>query len=214
MRATGASPPRSVGGMSKERLKSPRARMFVALDLPDAVRAAIAAWGREELADPALRPVPAENLHVTLAFLGWRPEKDAERVAAVLEECAAPAPLLELGDPVAKPNLRRARLFALPALSPGAEQIEARLSGLLEAERLYEPEKRPFWPHVTVARVRSAGRGLRRPMAVERPPGPVPAGLSEPFYGVRLTLYRSVLQPQGAVYGPLAQVELPGAGRQ
>ena len=189
--------------MSKERLKSPRARMFVALDLPERVRAAIAAWGRGELADPALRPVPAESLHVTLAFLGWRPEKDAERVAAVLGECVAPAPLVELGDPVAKPNLRRARVFALPALSPGAEQVQARLSELLEAERLYEPEKRPFWPHVTVARVRPEGRGSRRPMAVERPPGALPRDLSEPFYGVRLTLYRSVLQPQGAVVQPL-----------
>lgn len=200
--------------MSKERLKSPRARMFVALDLPERVRAAIAAWGRRELADPALRPVPAESLHVTLAFLGWRPEKDAERVAAAMGECVAPAPLVELGDPVAKPNLRRARVFALPALSPGAEQVQARLSELLEVERLYKPEKRPFWPHVTVARVRSEGRGSRRPMAVEQPPSGLPRGLSETFYGVRLTLYRSVLQPQGAVYSPLAQVELPGAGRQ
>ena len=200
--------------MSKERLKSPRARMFVALDLPDRVRAALAAWGEAELTDPALRRVPEQNLHVTLAFLGWRPEKDAERVAALIAECAAPAPLLELGDPVAKPSLRRARLFALPAASPGAEQIESRLSPLLEAERLYEREKRPFWPHLTVARVRSAGRGSRRPLAVERPPGALSPGLSEPFYGVRLTLYRSVLQPQGAVYSPLAQVELPGAGQQ
>ncbi len=200
--------------MTKERLKSPRARMFVALDLPEPVRQAIAAWGRGELVDPALRPLPPEKLHVTLAFLGWRPEKDAATVAAVLADCVAPAPLLELGDPVAKPNLKRARVFALPALSPGSEQIEAALSERLESERLYKPEKRPFWPHVTVARVRPEGRGSRRPMAVERPPGKLPASLSEAFYGVRLTLYRSVLQPQGAVYSPLAQVELPGAGRQ
>ncbi len=200
--------------MSKERLKSPRARMFVAVDLPAEVRAAIAAWGRRELADPALRPVREESLHVTLAFLGWQQEKDIGRVAAALEKCVAPAPLVELLDPVAKPNLRRARLFALPALSPGCEQIQARVSELLEAERLYKPEKRPFWPHVTVARVRPEGRGARRPMRVQRPPKALPPSLSEGFYGVRLTLYRSVLQPQGALYSPLAQVELPGAGRQ
>jgi RNA 2',3'-cyclic 3'-phosphodiesterase len=200
--------------MTKERLKSPRMRMFVALDLPERVRDALAAWGRAELADPALRPVRPESLHVTLAFLGWRAERDAGRVAAVIEECAAPAPLIELGEPVARPNPKRARLFALPALSPGAEQIQARLSELLEAERLYQPEKRPFWPHVTVARVRPEGRGTRRPMRVERPPKGLPRSLSEAFYGVRLTLYRSVLQPQGALYSPLAQVELPGAGWQ
>jgi RNA 2',3'-cyclic 3'-phosphodiesterase len=200
--------------MAKERLRSPRARLFVALDLPRGVREGLQAWGREALRDPALRPVGSESLHITLAFLGYRPERDAERIAAILEDCVAPAPLVELLDPVAKPTLRRARLFALPASSPGTEQIQARLSELLVAERLYEAEKRAFWPHVTVARVRPDGRGSRRPMAVEEPPTELPESLSEAFYGVRLTLYRSVLQPQGARYVPLAQVELPGAGRQ
>ena len=45
---------------------------------------------------------------------------------------------------------------------------------------------------------------------VERPPGGLPESLSEPFLGVRLTLYRSELQPTSARYVPLAQVELPG----
>ena len=70
-----AQGPRSVGGVAKERLKSPRARLFVALDLPDRVRNGIAAWGREQLGDPALRPVAEESLHITLAFLGYLPEK-------------------------------------------------------------------------------------------------------------------------------------------
>lgn len=200
--------------MSKERLKSPRARLFVALDLPDAVRRGLRAWGTEALADPALRPVPVENLHITLAFLGYRPEKEIERVAAAVEESVAPAPLVELLDPVARPARGKPRLFALPALSPGVEQIQARLSELLVAERLYEPEKRLFWPHLTVARVRPEGRGSRRPTRVERAPEPLPAALSEPFYGIRIVLYRSELQPQGARYVPLAQVELPGAGQQ
>jgi RNA 2',3'-cyclic 3'-phosphodiesterase len=200
--------------MAKERAKSPRARMFVALDLPGPVREGIAAWGAEALADPALRPVVAESLHVTLAFLGYTPEKEVERIAAAMGEAAGPAPLVGLLDPVARPTPRKARLFALPVVSPGCETIQARLSELLAAARLGKPEKRPFWPHVTVARVRAEGRGSRRPMRVERPPKELPADLSEVFLGVRMTLYRSVLQPQGARYVPLAQVELPGAGRQ
>ncbi len=188
--------------------------MFVALDLPDVVREGIAGWGEEALADPALRPVGAESLHVTLVFLGLRPEKEVERIAAAIEEAAGPAPLAELLGPVAKPTARRARLFALPLVSPGAEQMQGRLGELLFAAGLHEPEKRDFWPHVTVARVRSEGRGSRRPATVEQPPKELPPGLSEAFYGVRMTLYRSVLQPQGSHYVPLAQVELPGAGRQ
>ena len=187
--------------------------MFVALDLPEGIRGELGEWGEEALADPALRPVRPEFLHVTLAFLGYRPEKDVARVAAAVEECAGAAPLVELGDPVARPP-RRPRVFALPALSPGTEAIQARLSELLVAERLYEPEKRAFWPHVTVARVRPEGRGSRRPMRIENPPEELPPGPSRAFYGVRLTLYRSELQLEGARYVPMAQVELPGAGRQ
>jgi 2'-5' RNA ligase len=199
--------------MVKERLKSPRVRLFVALDLPDGVRDGLARWGRVALADPALRPVRPESLHITLAFLGLRPLKDVKRVAAAVEECAGPAPLVELGDVVAKPP-RRPGFFALPVISPGTEAMQARLSELLVAERFQKLEKRPYWPHLTLARVRSEGRGSRRPARVERWPKDLPPGLSEAFYGIRLTLYRSELQPQGARYAPLAQVELPGAGQQ
>jgi 2'-5' RNA ligase len=200
--------------VSNEQPKSPRVRLFVALDLPDAIRSGIEAWGRRELIDQALRPIPAESLHITLAFLGQRPQEDAERVAQVLEGFAAPAPLIELSDPVARPGRGRARLFALPVLSPGAELIQSQLSEALASNGLFKAEKRPFWPHVTVARVRSAGRGSKRPMWVERPPGSLPTELSDAFYGVRIALYRSELQPSGARYVPLAQVKLPGAGQQ
>jgi RNA 2',3'-cyclic 3'-phosphodiesterase len=209
-----APAPRSVAAVTRERLKSPRARLFVALDLPDAVRQGIVAWGQEELRDPALRVVAPESLHVTLAFLGYLPEKQIETLAEIVRALRAPAPALELGNPTARPSLRRARLFALPAGSPGAVGLQAELAGALVAKRLYEPEKRPFWPHVTVARVKSAGRGAKRPAVVEKPPGALPKRLLGPALCVRVTLYRSVLQPQGSRYTPLAQVELSRDGRQ
>ncbi len=185
-----------------------RQRLFVALDLPEAVRDGLAAWGRTELVDPALRPVRPEALHVTLAFLGGRGAAEAEALAAVVEETAAPAALLKLEDPVPLPRRRRASLFALPAPSPATVELRHGLVERLVEEGLHEAEERDFWPHVTVARVRPEGRGSRRPAAVARRPGDLPDGLKEPFYGVRMTLYRSELQPGGARYVPLAQVEL------
>jgi 2'-5' RNA ligase len=196
--------------MAKELLKSPRARLFVALDLPDELREGVSAWGREALADPALRPVTPESLHVTLAFLGQRAEGEIEEIASVLRENAGPAPWIELLDPEQRPPRGRAKLYALPALSPGAEALQAGVQmGLVEGG-LYEPEKRSFWPHVTVARVRPEGRGSRRPAVVSEPPGKLPEGLSEARICRRMTLYRSELKPTGARYVPLAQVELPG----
>lgn len=195
--------------VAEDRPKSPRARLFVGLDLPDDLRAGIAAWGREDLVDPALRPVTPESLHITLVFLGNRPEGEIEEIAAVVRERTGPAPWVELLDPVARPP-RRARLYALPALSPGTEALQEGVEqGLVEAG-FCKPEKRPFWPHVTVARVRSEGRGSRRPAVAARPPGQLPQGLSEAQICRRMTLYRSELQPTGARYVPLAQVQLPG----
>jgi 2'-5' RNA ligase len=199
-----------VAAVAKERLKSPRARLFVALDLPEETRKGLVAWGREALADPALRPVAPESLHLTLVFLGYRGEKEIEAIAAAVEESAAPAPWVELRDPEQRPPRGRARLYTLPAISPGAEALQAGLEQRLVEQGFYKPEKRPFWPHVTVARVRPETRGSRRPSAVSEPPGPLPEELMEPRTSVRMRLYRSVLQPSGARYVPLAQVELPG----
>ena len=200
--------------MTKERLKSPRARLFVALDLSDDVREGITAWGGDELSDPALRPVPCESLHITLAFLGYMPERAIEPLAEIVGRLEAPAPLLGLEDPIAKPAPKHPRLFALPADSPDTVALQADLEEQLVAQRFCKPEKRPFWPHVTVARVESEGRGSKRPRSVQKPPGKLPAELLSPVLGVRVTLYRSELQPRGAHYTPLAQVELSEDGRQ
>jgi RNA 2',3'-cyclic 3'-phosphodiesterase len=200
--------------MAKERLKSPRARLFVALDLPDEVRAGIVSWGRRALADPALRPLAPGSLHITLAFLGYLPEKAIPGLGEIVAASGGPAPRIELGQPAPRPERGRPRLFALPAESPGAIELQARLQERLVDARLYEPEKRPFWPHVTVARVKREERGSKRPALVSRPPGTLPKRLLRPFDAVRVTLYRSRIKPQGAQYTPLAQVELPADGRQ
>ena len=77
-------------------LSGPRARMFVALDLPDAARTELAAWRDELVAGrDDLRPVRPEALHVTLVFLGWQDETAAEAMAAAaFGAVSVAAPLL------------------------------------------------------------------------------------------------------------------------
>ncbi len=207
--------------MTKERLKSPRARLFVALDLSERVRERLVAWQREALTDPALRPVAAEALHVTLCFLAYQPERAIERIAEVVQGVdPRPIEIRFAAEPAPVPP-NRPRLFAVGAESEGAVALQAELSDRLEAERFYRPEKRPFWSHVTVARVkpskRSAsdrrGRRRGRPVRVEAPPGPLPVELLEPFGAVRVTLYRSLLRPTGAEYVSLAALDLSSDGR-
>ena len=74
--------------------------------------------------------------------------------------------------------------------------VAAAVQGSLAAADLYEPEKRPFWPHVTVARVRAHARA---PSLKGVAP---PAG--EPFVASDVVLYRSRLARSGATYEPLA----------
>lgn len=199
--------------MAKERLKSPRARLFVALDLPDRTRDALEAWQARELTDPALRPVRPEALHVTLCFLSYHPEGAIESIAS---EVAAieprPVEIRLEADPVAVPP-KRPRLFAVGGDSPATSELQAELSDRLEAARFYRPEKREFWTHVTVARVRSergsrARGGRGRPMRVQSAPGPLLAALTEPFRAPRVALYRSLLRPSGAEYVRLAELNL------
>ena len=203
--------------MAKERLKSPRARLFVALDLPEAVREGLAEWQREALgATDALRPLAPHQLHVTLCFLGYQAERDIERIAEIVTGVPPRGVRIRFdASPVAIPP-RRPRLFAIEGDSPAAIELQRELSDLLEARRFYEPEKRPFWTHVTVARVRtergkSSGQVRRRrgaPMRVAEPPKPLPAELTEPFDAVRIALYRSTLRPTGAEYSSLAELDL------
>ena len=176
-------------------------RLFVALDLPADVRGRLAAWRDELVAGrDDLRVVREEALHVTLAFLGYRPEKETAAIAEAMGSAATEAPLLTPGEVKPVPP-RRPRLFALDLEDPAAAciRLQQAVSDALEAGRFYKPEKRPFWPHVTLARVKRDRR------AQPLPPDPPPL---EPFRAPQLTLYRSTLRPQGAQYDPLAEVRL------
>jgi 2'-5' RNA ligase len=182
-------------------VSGPRARLFLALDLPGDARARLADWrdtvleGRRDV-----RPVAPEALHVTLVFLGWQDESAAGRIAeaAFAALPGGPAPRLAATGVRSLPP-KRPRLFALDLDDEGgrATALQEAASAALEAGGWYRPEKRPFWPHVTLARVK---RGER---AAPMPDLPAPPG--EPFEACVVTLYRSTLRPQGALYEPLAR---------
>jgi 2'-5' RNA ligase len=166
------------------------------------LRSGVEAWSREALRDPALRPLPAASLHTTLVFLGYRPEKEIDRIGQVVAQAAEGRAAPVLRAVAVKPvPPRRPRLFALDLDDPGgaAADVQEAIADALARERLYKPEKRPFWPHITLARVK---RGRMAP-PLEAPPPPPSEWSAE-----AVTLYRSTLRPQGAVYTPLARVVL------
>jgi 2'-5' RNA ligase len=176
-------------------------RLFCAVDLPADVRAELAAF--RDAADPDVwRPVSDDALHITLAFLGHRPEGDAEVAAGVLDAVAGPAPRLSIAGPLLLPPRRGRVLCASIADHDGTlAALQARVGEGLEAAGLYTPERREFRPHATVARLRSHARPQR-----SLPPGLGPAGIE--FRAEALTLYRSHLARPGARYEPLHRIAL------
>lgn len=197
----------SVTGRGRSDAAAPTARLFVALELPAEARDALVAWrsagGLDNL--PGLRLVQPEDLHVTLCFLGSRPERD---IAAIAAACgvAAGEPLAEvrLGEPVWLP-LRRPRVLAVSLLDHGGAVagVQSVLSRALSFGGWYAPESRPFLAHVTVARVAKDARRFR--------PASLPALNQLDVLCSRVTLYRSRLSLSGARYEPLASVELASA---
>lgn len=176
-----------------------KARLFVALDLPEDAREALLAWRATALDHPDLRLVAPEALHVTLVFLGHLPEEDIPRIAATLPADALAPTMRATGVKPVPP--RGPRLLALDLTDENgrAGAIQSRVSDALAAPGLYEPEKRPFWPHVTLARVRKGGHVRRLDFA--DPP-------ADPWRATAVTLYRSRLSPRGARYEALERVAL------
>jgi RNA 2',3'-cyclic 3'-phosphodiesterase len=175
-------------------------RLFVALDLPDAIRDHLARVSAA--VDPEVwRPVAPAALHVTLAFLGPRPPGDVDRIAPILAaEDGGPAPTLTLAGPLLLPPRRARVLAAALGDSTGAlAALQARLTAALTAAGVHIPERRAFRPHVTLARLRPRATAPRTvPLALEALQSSAPS----------VTLYESRLHPTGARYVALARATL------
>jgi RNA 2',3'-cyclic 3'-phosphodiesterase len=185
------------------------ARLFVALELPSEAREALVRWRSSVAGEAAgLRLVRPEDLHVTLCFLGSRPEDEIDAIAGACGVVAGEHVVdSAFGEALWLPA-RRPRVLAVALSDPDGmiARVQSVLSDALVAGGWYAPESRPFLAHVTVARV---GRDARvRPVELAAPPGDVGVRCSS------VTLYQSRLCSGGARYEALASVSLgsaPGA---
>lgn len=192
-------------------------RAFVAVPVPAGLHPALAALQAHLTELPALdefRWIPVQNLHLTLRFLG---EVDEDRVpdieaalrAAVSGARAVDLPLERFGvfPHLKRPNVLWTGPNETPAsLTEMAGVLNARLE---EAGFPREEGARPFAAHLTLARRRVKGRppaGLEGELeAAEgrwlRPPPQLPVR--------EAALYRSELQPRGAIYTAIHTERLP-----
>jgi 2'-5' RNA ligase len=177
-------------------------RAFVAIDLPDPVRAALEAV-QERL--PLGRPVDPDQMHLTLAFLGEQPDDVIEAAHHAMEGVRLPPFELQLqglgtfGD-------RQPTVLWAGLRDPGpVKALHDRLLPALHGAGIVL-ERRRFRPHVTLARFDRTAQSDHERLAtfLARWNGfPSPAFTVEEF-----GLWRSTLLKAGAVHDELARYPL------
>jgi 2'-5' RNA ligase len=189
-------------------------RLFIGIDLPDAVAHAAAAITdrlrarvEREAREARLRWVPADNLHITVWFLGEVREPVVDPLIAALKPgLAVPSFDLRVAGCGAFPPSAAPRVLWL-GLQSGREGLIAihdRLRPVL-APLGFTPEERSYNPHLTIARVKD----ISRPDAaiVRR----ILAETTADAGGCRVdavTLFQSRTSPHGAQYERLLRVPL------
>jgi RNA 2',3'-cyclic 3'-phosphodiesterase len=132
-----------------------RARLFCALRLPGAALDSLSAWQQRHL--DRGRIVPREHLHLTLAFLGHRPVEELEAIAGAVRGAAAASAPMRL-VPKRYRETRSVGMLVLSDDGDSATALAEDLFGRLEELGVYERERRPWLPHVTVLRFRRPPR--------------------------------------------------------
>ena len=193
-------------------------RLFIALDIDDAIRDRIARFveGMNAFA-PDARWAKPESLHVTLKFIGEQPEPAVDQIKQALTPVSASAFDIHFQGYGFFPTAKSARVFwigmeagpQLPALAATIDDKMAAL-GIPKEERL-------FSPHLTLAR--GAGRSASpRRNKVDAPNRRFQrlqeklVALPTPEFGTmtarQFFLYQSQLSPKGSKYTKLARFDL------
>jgi 2'-5' RNA ligase len=174
-----------------------RQRLFIAVPLPSRLLSFVAAAQASLAAAGGLRLLRPDQLHLTLAFLGEVEEAKGAAARAVVDSLPA-----DMGGEglisrfLLLPSANKARVVALEVVDGEAvfARLFARIMGGLEAAGVMEREKRPFRPHLTIARLRT--------------PGPVQPRYENGqarFAVESVCLYRSELKREGAAYTVLTR---------
>jgi len=161
-------------------------RLFFALWPDEALRSALHRETRARVRHCGGKPVPAANLHLTLAFLGNVPDERLDAVRTAAGALGAPRLLLTL-DRYGWFDAAQVLWIGCSESPAPLRQLAAELGHLMAEVAGLNTDLRPFHPHVTLA------RKVRNPPEL-RPPRPV----EWPVSG--FALVESVTDPAGAKY--------------
>lgn len=188
-------------------------RVFVAIDIGDAVRREVARvvstlTAKLEAAKkpPKVAWVKPHALHVTIKFLGEVEAPDVDRLQTLLAPPIAMEPFaIEWRGIGTFPNNRHPRALWLGVMNGAAPlaELEAEVSRRIAGDAAFELDDRAFTPHLTIGRVKMAGEGVDWPKLLQA----VEVRQASSFVD-RVTLYRSQLSQFGPNYTDLVSAPL------
>jgi 2'-5' RNA ligase len=182
-------------------------RSFVAIEVPGSVREVV--FSLRDTIPPQsakIRWVKKESIHLTLVFLGdvhqEQVENIRERIVKVTQNhhCFS----MSLRGAGVFPNKKRPRILWVGVSHDAREKITQLAHEVTDVLDFLELEdKKRFTPHITFGRIKviqdqdNLLRGIET-LSIE----------TERFRVKELTLFKSVLKPDGAVYIPLSKFPL------
>ncbi len=182
-------------------------RCFIALEFPPEVKSRIYSDLKKEMQEkPELKWVTRDNLHLTLKFLGEIPENQVEKLARELESLKKEKKIeVKLGGLGSFLDHGSVRVLWI-GIDRGNREIEklAKKVENLTAKLGFPREKRPFVPHLTVARARKHSKRRFRPTDFKTELNIPPFTVNE------LILFKSTLTPEGPIYEKLKVIKLNG----
>ena len=181
--------------------KGGKMRAFIALEISEQLRYEVAGLARRLGQSVSGRFVQPGNYHVTLAFLGDVDERAIAAACDALDVACEGAPSPQLAcDGLGKfGKARDATLWLGIAQNDELARIATRVRDEL-ASRDVAFDGKPFKPHITLAR----RAGIPKTAMPELP-------FPQPSHAPAVTLFKSQLDPEGAIYTPLHAVILPRA---
>ncbi len=183
-------------------------RLFVALDLPDTVRHAIAELiAKLQPKSRGARWIKPENLHITLKFIGHVGNEKLSPIQTALSSIRTAQPVeLHFRGMGFFPNEHRPRAFWCGiAASPNLTELAANIDRALQPLGV-EAEMRPFTPHLTLARFKS-DEGIRELVQAATDMTSTDFGSATE---TNFHLYESLLKSTGAQYNRVASFPFVG----
>jgi 2'-5' RNA ligase len=137
-----------------------RRRIFIAINLPEKIKEELVSF-QEKYSDLPARWVKKENLHITLAFLGYVRDEDIPKIVEIAKKVASqhkPFSVRIVKIAYGPPKVSPPRMvWAIGEKNENLWKLQESLkNSLMEMKipQLEEEEGRGFIPHITLARIR------------------------------------------------------------